>query len=293
MNNLKTIFLTIALLTLAACVSAQDKTDKNTKPDKKTEDKIDACEPTELKTADNIKIIGESSDAQVLKPFIFAARSAETYKLLQEKIKDLPTEIDWTKQAVIAAFGGEQTSGGYSVSILQTGEKFSVKLNKPAPDSITTDALTYPFQIVIVSVEEEKSLMLETSDIWKNSSETYKISGGKFDYSGGFAGKQISIKPSGTISVWRFEDLVTFAFNVKGTDNKNLNSIATGKLTNDKAHFARFEAGEFYELPHPPMIADAVFKNNKISISLKSGKRDHTINDGFSGKGKFEAVKAN
>lgn len=292
MSNLKTIFLTISILTFTACVSAQDK---NTQPDKKADAKIEACEPTELKTEDDTKIIGENSNIQVLEPFIFAARSAETYKLLQEKIENLPpaSEIDFTKQAVIAAFGGEQRSGGYSVSISQKGDKFSIKLDKPAPDAITTDALTYPFQIVIVAVEEEKSLMLETSESWKTSSENYKISGAKFDYSGGFAGRQRSIKPSGTISVWRFEDLVTFAFNITGTDNKTLNSIATGKITDNKAHFARFEAGEFYELPHPPMIADAVFKNNRISVSLESGKRDHTVNDGFSGSGKLEAVKVN
>ncbi len=91
----------------------------------------------------------------------------------------------------------------------------------------------------------------------------------------------------------RFEDLVTFIFNITTADNKKLNSVATGKLTDNKARFARFEAGEFYELPHPPLAADAVFKNNKISISLESGKRNYTVNDGFEGNGKLEAVKVN
>ncbi len=290
MYKLKVAILAIIILSFAACISAQNKTEN-----KKADDKITACEPTDLKTADEIKLIGENSNVNIEKPFIFAARSAETYKLLQEKIKDLPPadEIDFTKQAVIAAFGGEQTSGGYSVSIGQADEKFNVKLNKPASGAITTDLLTYPFQIAVISIEQEESLMIETSDNWKNSSENYKVSSGKFVYSGGFAGRQRSIKPGGTISVWRFEDLVTLFFNVTGTENKKLYTIATGKLTNDEAHFARFEAGEFYESPHPPMIADIVFKNGKVLISLESGKREHTVNDGFSGNGNFEAVKIN
>lgn len=289
MNYIKTIFLTIAILTFAACAAAQDKTEK------KADNKITACEPTELKMTDEIKVIGESSDARIEKPFVFVARSAETYQILQDKIKDLPpaSEIDFTAQAVIAAFGGEQRTGGYSVAIKRTGEKFSIKLNSPAPGAMTTDALTYPFQIAVVAVEEQKSLMLETSGLWKDSAETYKISGGKFDYSGGFAGRQRSIKPGGTISVFRFEDLVTFIFNVTGTDNKNLNSAASGKITDDKTYLARFEAGEFYELPHPPLVAFVIFKKDKISILLQPGTRDYVVNDGFSGRGTLEAVKMN
>ena len=293
MTNLKTLILTISIFAFTACVAAQDKKDVNTKTGKKPTDEITACEPTELKTSEDLKIIGENANVQIEKPFIFAARSAETYKLLQEKIKDLPnaSEIDFKMQAVIAAFGGEQTSGGYSVSISQNGDKFDVKLNKPAPDAMTTDALTYPFKIVIVPIEEEKSLTLETSEIWKNSAENYKVSSGNFVYSGGFAGKQRAIKPSGKISVLRFENLVTIIFNLSGTENKKLNAVASGKIINDKANLARFEAGEFYESPHPPLIANVKFSGNKITISLESGKRDYTVNDGFSGNGKIEAAK--
>lgn len=291
MSKLKTVFLTVAILTFAACISAQDKKGKMT--EKKQNDKISACEPSQIKPSGDIKILSSGTQAKIETPFLFVARSKETYDLLRHRADNLPlaSEVDFKNRAVIAAFAGEQRTGGYSVTIERSNDKYSVKLKVPPPGAITTDALTYPFEIVSVPVEEESGIALEMSEIWMNSAESYKVTSGDFEYSGGIMGKLESFKPTGTIRVLRTGDLATLMFDLKGKETQKLDAVASGAIIGEKARLASFEAGNFYEHPHPPMIAEAVFESGKVLITLESGKRDYVINDGFQGRGKIEAVK--
>ncbi|MDQ3712971.1 MAG: protease complex subunit PrcB family protein, partial [Acidobacteriota bacterium] len=146
--------------------------------------------PNAERTDGKIKVIAEDAYGTIETPFIFVARSKETYAQLQMLVENLPPapEIDFSKMVVVAAFAGTKNTGGYSVSIQQTNNKIVVEVVEPPKDAITTDALTMPFQVALVPIEEEKSLLLEVSANWKNQMQIYKITSGEFESSGGFAG---------------------------------------------------------------------------------------------------------
>lgn len=67
-------------------------------------------------------------------------------------LPELP-EVDFTEYTVIAAMMGIQSSGGYTIEILEIAEADNVvgvkiKEHEPGSDCVTTAALTSPFHIV-------------------------------------------------------------------------------------------------------------------------------------------------
>ena len=190
MKIFKFLLLTVISLSLAGCVSAQTnkrRTNKNSKPkNTKPMNEKPKAEPT----GDNVKIIREGFYESLETPFIFVARSAETYAQMQKLVvPKLPpaSEIDFTKSAVVAAFAGTKNTGGYSVSVKKTAGVILIELIEPPKEAMTTQALTTPFTLALVSIEEEKTLPIEVSGNWKNAMQTYKIASGEFESSGGFA----------------------------------------------------------------------------------------------------------
>ncbi len=63
--------------------------------------------------------------------------------------------VDFSKEAVVAVFGGQVTQGGHSIEVEKIidrgGERMvSVSIATPAPECITTQAIETPYQVVIV-----------------------------------------------------------------------------------------------------------------------------------------------
>ena len=161
LKHLKFLNLLILSFSIVSCAVAQTPKKEEKMPEKKANEKIEACQPTPLNDPSaEAKTIAEGAMSRVETPFIFIARDAKTYEKLRSLVEDLPavSEIDFTKQAAVAAFAGTKNTGGYSVSIKQTGENASVEVVKPPKDALVTMALTSPFKIALVPVEEEKSL---------------------------------------------------------------------------------------------------------------------------------------
>ena len=303
MKYLKFLFLPVFCLAFISCATAQvnqqNKSDKN-KPteksgEKKMKKEVTACEPTPLVAAGNeIKIIAEGVFGKVEQPFLFVARSAASFKQIQNLVENMPTvgDIDFDKTAVVAAFGGEKRTGGYSVAIEKSGEKILIRLNEPPPDAITTDALTYPFQLALVSVEDGAPLNLQISDNWTKAAQTYRVSSGEIAYSGGITGKGKSYGVEGTVSVLTINDLATFMFNLtgKGADkSKKLVETVSGTINNGKVDLNRLDVGDFSENPKPPVRISGTLANGKLSLNLSPLPTN--IADGFMAEGKIEAVK--
>ncbi|HEX8289929.1 MAG TPA: protease complex subunit PrcB family protein [Pyrinomonadaceae bacterium] len=240
-----------------------------------------------------VKTLAEGSFGKIEQPFLFVVRSAETYRQLQNVFAELPPDpgINFDEQAVIAAFAGTKSTGGYSVEIKKSGEKVSVSVVNPPKDAMLTQALTMPYQVAIVPVEAEKGLKLEVSTDWKNAAQTFKLSSGEFESSGGFAGRLKKFTAQGTINVWRFEDLVTFDFNLSGADkNMQLTEMASGVAKNGKIDLVRLDAGSFSEGPKPPVKATGTIADDKLTLTLEPLPTN--IRDGFQVSGKLEAVKS-
>lgn len=241
-----------------------------------------------------IKVLAEGSYGKREEPFLFIARDANTYAQLKNMLEDLPSasEIDFDKQAVIAAFAGTKNTGGYSVEIKNSGEKISISVNAPPPDAMVTEALTMPYKVAAVPVEKENSLNLDVSENWKKAVQTYNVSSSEFEYSGGIAGRRKSFTADGTIDVWQFGDLVTLDFNLAGRgENKamKLSETASGVLKNGKLELARLDAGSFSEGPKPPLKVSGTMTNGKLNLNFEP--LPSMAADGFQARGKLEAVK--
>ncbi len=298
MKNYK-LLLVLALL-IFVTVGAQSDCDKSKVSNKKQTNKMENSnkpmpeKPVSTPEKNDMKTLAEGSNGKMEQPFIFVARTKETYAKLQTMTENLPSvsEIDFKKSAVVAAFAGTKNTGGFSVTFDKIGDEISIKILSPPEGAMVTEALTMPYKVALVPVEEEEALTLNLSENWKNAAQTYKISSGEMSVSGGFTGRETKFEPQGTIEVLTSNDVVTLIFNLTGKGNdKKLNEIASGNLKSGKADLSRLEAGNFLDRPHPPLIVSGTISAEKLVLTFEPGKRDYVVNDGFEGRGKLEAEK--
>lgn len=244
--------------------------------------------------AGEVKVLAEGSYGRAEQPFLFVARDGETYAQLKNMIENLPSasEIDFAKRAVVAAFAGTKNTGGYSVEIKKSGEKISISVNSPPPGAMVTEALTMPYKIV--AVEAGNSLNLDASENWEKTAQTYKVSSGDFEYSGGIAGRRKAFAAEGAIEVYQMGELVTLDFNLAGKgENKamKLTDTASGILKGDKLELARLDAGSFSEGPKPPLKVSGAISGGKLNLNFEP--LPSMVADGFQARGRLEAVKKN
>lgn len=251
--------------------------------------------PTVEPAGDEIKTLAEGGDGKIETPFMFVARTPETYRQLREMAEGLPPAagLDFNKTAVIAAFAGVKKTGGYTIGIDRTDGKLTVRVNPPPPDAIVTQALTRPFRVATVPVGEEDGFAVELSENWTNAARTYRITSGEFTYSGGFAGRTVKFEPEGKIHVLTSGDHLTLIFELTdrdGQSGRKLDEIASGTLRDGKAALERVEAGDFIERPHPPLVVSGTVSADNLALAFEPGKRDYVVNDGFEGRGKLTAA---
>ena len=294
MKIFKLLLLVVVSFSFISCASAQTNKRKTTKNSNPKATKPMNNKSNTKPTDGNIKVIAEDAYGTIETPFVFVARSKETYVQLQMLIENLPpaSEINFSKMAVIAAFAGTKNTGGYSVSIRQTMNKIMVEVIEPPKDAMTTDALTMPFQVALVPIEEEKSLPLEVSANWKSAEQTYKITSGEFESSGGFAGMLKKFSAEGTIGVLSFGDYATLIFNLSGKGanrNMQLTETASGEMKEGKINLARLDAGSFSEGPKPPLKVSGTLAGDKLSLMFEPLPTN--VADGFQASGKIEAAK--
>ena len=290
MNTFKFLLVNVIIFSYIGCALAQTNKRRSTE---KSKPKVTSS-MNDKSSDSRIKVLAEGSYGAAETPFIFVARSTETYAELRQIVENLPpvAEIDFSRAAVVAAFAGTKNTGGYSVAVRNANGKFTVDVVEPPPGAITTDALTMPFVVAQVLVEEENPLSLEASADWKNAMQMYKVVAGDFESSGGFAGQLKKFKAEGKIGVLRFGDYATLVFNLlgKGADkNLKLTEIASGTIKNGAFYLARLDAGSFSAGPKPPLKVSGIIADNKLSAALEP--LPTRIADGFQVSGTIEAIK--
>lgn len=301
MKIFKFLLLPLVMFTLTCDNSAQVKKRKNnnkiktetaTKTPKSMNDKSNGT--LNNKANGNLKILAEGSYSTVENPFVFVARSPETYHEMQNFVENMPaaSEIDFSTTAVVAAFAGTKNSGGYSVTVKKTIDKIMIDVQAPPKGTMVTQALTAPFKVALVPLEEEKPLAIEFSANWKNAAQNYKITSGEFEYSGGFAGEMHKFNVEGAISVLSFGDYATLIFNLSGKGaqkTRKLIEIASGSVKNGTINLARLDAGSFSEGPKPPLKVSGMNAGGKLTLTFEP--LPTIIADGYEARGRIEAVK--
>jgi hypothetical protein len=297
MKVLKFLLPVLVSLSLTGCASAQikkGKTEKSKTQTTKTIEKTANDKTNDKLMSNDIKVLAEGAYSKVEQPFVFTARSNETYAQLQNFVENLPPvlEIDFSKNAVVAAFAGMKNSGGYSVSIKSSAGKISIDTVNPPKDAMVTQVITAPFKVALIPLNENGSINLELPASWKNAMQTYRITSGAFEYSGGFAGVRKEFGAEGIISVLSFGDNATLVFNLtgKGTEKtRKLSEAASGLIKDGKIDLAGLDVGSFSENPKPPLKVSGTIANNKLSLVFEP--LPSRISDGFQARGKIEAVK--
>lgn len=65
-----------------------------------------------------------------------------------------PPEVDFTKEAVIAVFAGEQPTGGYAIQVSKimdsTSRLVSVTIQRPSSACMVTQSFTTPYELVTI-----------------------------------------------------------------------------------------------------------------------------------------------
>jgi hypothetical protein len=288
--------LALVISTLACDGSAQVKKQKSgnkTKLETSNKKKPMNNKSSE-KSAGGVKMLAEGFYSPIESPFIFVARSPETYAQIQSFVENLPSAstMDFSKTAVVAAFAGTKNTGGYSVIIKKTTDKIAIDVSTPPKDAMVTQVLTTPYNVSLVPVEEEMPFPIEVSANWKNAVQNYNITAGEFEYSGGFAGEVNKFTVEGTIDVLSFGSYATIIFNLSGKGAqkaRKLTETASGSIKEGKINLVRLDAGSFSEGPKPPLKVSGTIANDKLALAFEP--LPTIIADGYEARGKIEAVK--
>jgi hypothetical protein len=258
-------------------------------------------ENLETKVSGEIKELAAGGYSSVMESFIVVARDAQTYAELRRLHKNLPEHgADFFKSnAVVAAYLGQRSSGGYRVQITRGGVAgasgvLRISEKRPAKDAFSTMALTSAFLIVSVPVHDERPLAFELDPTWQEAARPYKVSAGEFTRMGGFAGRRERSTLAGDIRIMRHAQLATLFFALEGTGAEGkyaLQDVATGTLTPEGAlTLARLDPGSFVPPPRHPFKARGQFADNESKLSLTFEVMETKVNDGYGGQGKLEAT---
>lgn len=228
----------------------------------------------------------------VEEPFIFVARNAEQYAELQKMLNGLPSAstIDFTKNAVVAAFAGTKPTPGYGITFTRTASSLKVDLTAPPKDAILAQVLTAPARVVLVPVEAEQGLKIEAGANWQGKVQTYRITSGEINFSGGFAPIERKYTLAGTVGMMQSGSFVTLFFNANAAQEKGrqMAETATGSIKENSLSFVRVDAGNLIDNPRPPFKAEGQMSGNRLKLNFEPLPTN--VADGYEGKGWLEAV---
>jgi hypothetical protein len=243
-----------------------------------------------------MKTLAAGANCGVDKPFFAVARDADTYRQLLALGLKLPAREAgyFERHAIIAAFLGERPTGGYSVSVIRRKNRFALRERKPGRGSVTTQAITTPFQIVEIALPREAALDVDFGLAWQPAMRVYHVTTGEFTASGGFAGTVAEFGVKGRVRTVAYGALRTFVFDLQsagGKEKLQLNNAATGILTQgDEFNLPYLHANTFVNSPGNLLSAAAKFdlSGRKLEIAFKP--LPNNIDDGYEGKGRLTAV---
>lgn len=241
---------------------------------------------------EEFKTLAKGNHSKVDKPFVFIARDESTYLELQNLVGELPdaSTIDFKKNAVVAGFAGEKSTGGWTIEIRKNVNKISVDIISPQKGMMVTQQITTPYKVSLITIEENQSLPLELSNHFNKNLLEFNITKSYFSYSGGFAGIKKGFNVEGKVKLMTFGDNLTvlFELNEVGAENKRkLYDVASGKIKENLVNISRINTGTFVEMPHPSFSVMGMYKEKNLNLNFQS--LPTIVADGYLGQGSLEA----
>lgn len=249
----------------------------------------------DLDSGEKVRLLSAGPNSSVGESFVFVVRTRGALEELG-RIVALPegaSDTDFNKAAIVAAFSGTKPTGGFSVGIGMIDGELTIAEESPGSDDIVTQALSQPYAIAVVDVEEEDSLFVNVPESWAGRLETYSIRSGRLNITGGFIGIDKTVALAGTVKVMRFGGLATFQFeHLESADGeRKLAETVSGHRSGEGWIAERMEAGKFVERPHPPLRFFAALAGDSLDLKFEPGKRDYVVNDGYEASGELTAKR--
>jgi hypothetical protein len=245
-----------------------------------------------------IKTLAEGAYGKVEESFVVVAREEQVYRELRTLVDGLPELAPeaFTRSAVVAAFSGTRSSGGFAIKIESgAGGRIVIEETTPPPDAMVTQALTHPFKVVSLPIGEEEGIELELRGPWRGESlKTFRVSSGRFTTGGGIAGRTEKLTLSGSVNLMRQGKLVTLNSDLRGEGGQKarvLKGAATGlERGTDTFEVPRLDAGTLVDFPRSPLRATGKLTDAGRKLSLTFESLPSRVADGYSGSGELEAT---
>ena len=252
--------------------------------------------PNTQTTTKTLKVLAEGFHSSVTHPFVAVIREAETYSELTKLDIYLPKldEEFFKSNIVVAAFLGERNTGGYSVEITREANG-DTRISEKAPGKgvMVPQMVTSPFKMVSVPLGGARPVLLSLDSTWRQRTRPYRVTGGRFTMSGGFAGTAEQFGLEGEIRILRENSLVTFVFGIlrSGPEKKrSLIDFTTG-VVNADGHLTinKMSADSFVDAPNSGLKVSGAFSSGGSKISLVFNSLPSMVADGYQGEGTLEA----
>lgn len=147
------LFAAVGLVTLAGCAGSGNG--KSTGGDM-------LAQPVEIVS----QVHGDKAVLDM--PMVSLIDSAEAYESLFAG--EVPVDVDFASQQAIVLALGQQPTGGYWISadaVQRVGNTLYVQAtaNRPGPDAMTTQALTYPFAVAVIPSQGNVTLVSDVVSV--------------------------------------------------------------------------------------------------------------------------------
>ena len=252
--------------------------------------------PADEEPAAGLEVLAVGTNARADQPFVAVVRDTETYAALRELAGELPA-VDagsFKSRAVVAAFLGYRTTGGYSVSITAgPGGVLRVEEVAPPAGAVTAQVITNPFKVVSVEEAEQTPVSLEVGDRWKEWERSYEVAEGDFTASGGIAGRGETFRVRGWIGTSAQGRLRTFRLRLYaegGSRPRACRATATGLDRSAGGYdIPRLAAGTLVGQPNSGLRATAQFDMKNTVLLFTFEPLPPEVADGFGGRGRLRA----
>jgi hypothetical protein len=247
-------------------------------------------------TTREIQQLSASNHSTFAEPFIFVARDVQTYEMLQKLVQTLPKQDAkfFESNAVIGVFLGTRPTGGYNIDITaETDGTIRISERRPPKGAMLKTVLSSPHKVVAVPTGENKGLTLALDERWQQALRSYPVTDGEMTVSGGFAGREETFKLQGKVDMLRADDLVTFFFDIQGSEKHRLVDFASGKVDKKKFVLNGMDAFGLARAVNSPFRVTGEFSDEgrQVKLQLETVPNPH-VSDNFGGVGTLQATVA-